>query len=79
MKIRCGLLKISIIQRLCIVYVSYMYRVCIVYLSCKLRSYMLTSTSNNGNYKGVAGKLYRGCRENITELQGKCEGKDGKM
>ncbi len=40
---------------------------------------MLTSTSNNGNYKGVAGKLYRSRREIISEVQGKCEGRDGKM
>ena len=53
--------------RLCIVYVSCMYRISIVYLSCKLRSYMRTSTRNNGNYKGVAGKLYRSCRENVKK------------
>ena len=36
---------------------------------------MLTSTSYNGNYKGVAGKFYRRCRENVKGWMGKCEEK----
>ena len=31
--LRCGLLNISSMYRICIVYVSYMYRICIVFLS----------------------------------------------